>query len=56
MKFVAGPANLSSVDTLVSTNVSTRREDNEKDNHDAKEDEGDGTEGDIIKVTSGKCS
>jgi hypothetical protein len=56
MKFVAGPAHLSSMDTLVPANVATRREDNEKDNHDAKEDEGDGTEGDFIKITSGKCS
>lgn len=50
-----GADNFSTVDTLVLKNVASWREDNQEDNHDAEEDEGDGTEGDIIKVTFSKC-
>ena len=41
---------------MVLKNVASWREDNQEDNHDAEEDEGDGTEGDIIKVTFSECS
>ena len=44
------------MDSLVSADVSTWGEDHKEDNHDAEEDEGDGTERDIFQVPSSKCS
>ena len=51
-----GPANIPAMDPLVPANVASWRKDHQEDNHDAKKDEGDGTEGDFIQVSSGKCS
>ena len=51
-----GSDNIPAVDPLVPQDVTTRGEDNKEDNHDAEEDEGDGAERNLIKISAGQCS
>ena len=44
------------MDPVVPEDVTARGEDNKEDNHDAEEDERDGTKGDIVKIIVGECS
>ena len=52
----SGPINISAIHSLVPENVKTGGKDHPEDNHDAEEDEGDGTERDIFQVPASKCS
>ena len=49
---ISGPVNISAIYSMVPEDVKTGWKDHQEDNHDAKKDEGDGTEGNILQVTT----
>ena len=47
---------VSAVDSLGAEDGETRGEDHEEDNNDAEQDEGAGSEGEVVQVAAGQCS
>ena len=47
---------VSSVDSLAVENVQARRKADQEDHHDAEQDEGAGSQGDVFQIAVGQCS